>query len=133
MPLRVSLEWLKEYIELTEPAEQLAEALTLSGTEAVTLETKILKQLSFAIAAAADAKIDRRVAGLSAMIESLLRDQAGALKETRAFVESQAKVGRALVDDQDKLGSDMAAFLTACKDEAAQVMQTDAGEVGRYP
>jgi phenylalanyl-tRNA synthetase beta chain len=33
MPLRVSLDWLKEYIELPEPAEQLAESLTLSGTE----------------------------------------------------------------------------------------------------
>src|ERR1700736_1433556 len=33
MPLRVSLEWLKEYIELPEPPERLAEALTLSGTE----------------------------------------------------------------------------------------------------
>jgi phenylalanyl-tRNA synthetase beta chain len=33
VPLRVSLEWLKEYIELPEPPEQLAEALTLSGTE----------------------------------------------------------------------------------------------------
>ena len=33
MPLRASLEWLPEYIELPEPAEQLAEALTLSGTE----------------------------------------------------------------------------------------------------
>lgn len=33
MPLRASLEWLQEYIELPEPAEQLAESLTLSGTE----------------------------------------------------------------------------------------------------
>jgi phenylalanyl-tRNA synthetase beta chain len=33
VPLRASLEWLKEYIELPEPPEQLAEALTLSGTE----------------------------------------------------------------------------------------------------
>ena len=33
MPLRVSLEWLQDYIELPEPAEQLAESLTLSGTE----------------------------------------------------------------------------------------------------
>src|SRR4030081_994181 len=33
MPLRISMEWLKEYIELPEPPEQLAEALTLSGTE----------------------------------------------------------------------------------------------------
>jgi phenylalanyl-tRNA synthetase beta chain len=33
MPLRISLDWLKQYIELPEPPEQLAEALTLSGTE----------------------------------------------------------------------------------------------------
>src|SRR3981081_3998902 len=33
MPLRISMEWLKQYIELPEPPEQLAEALTLSGTE----------------------------------------------------------------------------------------------------
>ena len=33
MPIRISLDWLQQYIELPEPAEQLAEALTLSGTE----------------------------------------------------------------------------------------------------
>jgi phenylalanyl-tRNA synthetase beta chain len=33
MPLRVSLQWLSEYIELPEAPEQLAEVLTLSGTE----------------------------------------------------------------------------------------------------
>ncbi len=105
-------------------AEDARKAMLAS--EAVTLEAKILKQLSFAMSAAADAKIDRRVAGLAAMIESLLRDQTGALKLTRTFIESKAKVGSALVDGQDRLGSDMAAFLAACKDEAAQVMQTDA-------
>ncbi|MEA2645984.1 MAG: phenylalanyl-tRNA synthetase beta chain, partial [Chloroflexota bacterium] len=33
MPLKVSLEWLREYIELPEPVEELADMLTLSGTE----------------------------------------------------------------------------------------------------
>ncbi|HEV3232997.1 MAG TPA: phenylalanine--tRNA ligase subunit beta [Candidatus Dormibacteraeota bacterium] len=33
MTLRISMEWLQEYIELAEQAEELAEALTLSGTE----------------------------------------------------------------------------------------------------
>jgi hypothetical protein len=96
------------------------------ATEAVALESRILKQLTFAMAAASEAKIDRRVAGLSAMIETLLRDQGSALKQTLSFVESKAKVGRSLVDAQDRLGCDMAAFLTACKDEAAQAAQTDA-------
>ncbi|MFN2462462.1 MAG: phenylalanine--tRNA ligase subunit beta [Candidatus Dormibacteria bacterium] len=33
MPLRISMEWLREYIELPERAEDLADRLTLSGTE----------------------------------------------------------------------------------------------------
>src|SRR5205814_341261 len=33
MPLRISLEWLADLIDLKEPPEQLAEMLTLSGTE----------------------------------------------------------------------------------------------------
>ena len=107
------------------PAADAARKATLA-TEAVSLEGKILKQLSFAMAAAGEAKIDRRVAGLSAMIESMLRDQSGALTQTRTFSDTKAKVGRSLVDMQDRLGGDMAAFLTACKDEAAQASQTDA-------
>jgi hypothetical protein len=96
------------------------------AAESAALETRILKQLSFALAAASNAKIDRHVSALSAMIEALLRDQGSALTQTRAFVESKAKVGRPLVDAQDRVGGDMAAFLSACKDEAAQAAQTDA-------
>ncbi|GAC1333847.1 MAG: phenylalanine--tRNA ligase subunit beta [Candidatus Dormibacteria bacterium] len=33
MPLRISMDWLRDYIELPEPAEDLADRLTLSGTE----------------------------------------------------------------------------------------------------
>ncbi len=33
MPLRLSMEWLQEYIELPEKPEEVADALTLSGTE----------------------------------------------------------------------------------------------------
>ncbi len=96
------------------------------AVESVALQGKILKQLSFAVAAAGTAQIDRRVAGLSAMLESLVRDQGGALEQTKSFVESKAKVGRPLIDAQDRLGTDMATFLTAAKDEAAQALQTDA-------
>jgi hypothetical protein len=100
------------------------------ATEALALEGKILRQLSFAMDAVGDAKLDRRVAGLSAMLESLLRDQGNALKQTRTVIEGKVKVGRALVDAQDRLGGDMAAFLAACKEEAAQAAQTDAALAG---
>ena len=106
------------------PDAEAARKGTLAA-EAVDLESKILKQLSFAMAAMGESKIDRSVSGLSAMIESMLRDQTGALKQTRAFADSKAKVGRTLVDAQDRLGGDMAAFLTSCKNEAEQAAQND--------
>ena len=112
-------------IPTTEEAKKPALA-----AEAVSLETKILRHLSFAISAAGEAKIERRVAGLSALLEALLRDQGSALKQTRAIAESKAKIGKQIVDAQDKIGGDMAAFLTACKEEAAQAAQTDAAMAG---
>ena len=112
-------------IPTTEEAKKPALA-----AEAVSLETKILRHLSFAISAAGEAKIERRVAGLSALLEALQRDQGSALKQTRAIAESKAKIGKQIVDAQDKIGGDMAAFLTACKEEAAQAAQTDAALAG---
>lgn len=94
--------------------------------EALSLEGKILRQLSFAVNAMSESKIDRRVSGIAAMIESLIRDQNSALEQTRPFAQSKAKVGRPLVDLQDKVGEDMNGFLSSCKDEAAQVGQNDA-------
>lgn len=94
--------------------------------DALTLEDKILRQLSFAAAAAGEAKIDRRVSGLSAMLESLIHDQSTTLEQTRLFSQSHAKVGKVLVDAQDKVGSDFDAFTNAAKDEAAQALQNDA-------
>jgi hypothetical protein len=106
------------------PAADEARKAKLAG-EAITLETAILKQLSFALTAMADAKIDRHVSGLSAALEALVRDQGGALAQTKTYLESKAKVGRPLVDAQDRVGTDMGAFLNACKDEAEQATQTD--------
>ena len=89
--------------------------------QALNLEGKILRQLSFAMNAVGEAKIERRVSGITAMIESLIHDQGSALDQTKPFAASQAKVGRPLVDAQDKIGEDMSAFTAACKEEAAQV------------
>ncbi|MEI6072299.1 MAG: hypothetical protein WCS31_10940 [Verrucomicrobiae bacterium] len=98
--------------------------------EAVDLESKILKLLSFAMSAVGESKIDRSVSGLGALLEALLRDQADALKQTRAFADSKAKVGRTLVDAQDRLGGDLAAFLASCKSEAVQAAQNDKALAG---
>lgn len=107
------------------PAAEASRKDAVAG-DALTFEVKILRQLTFAMNAAGEAKIDRRVAGISAMIEALIRDQGAALEQTNTFAKSQAKVAKPLVELQDKVGEDMNAFLAACKDEAAQVVQNDA-------
>jgi hypothetical protein len=107
------------------PAAETARKDAVAG-DALALEVKILHQLTFALNAAGEAKIERRVAGISAMIEALIREQTGALEQTNTFAKSQTKVPRPLVEQQDRIGEDMNALLTACKDEAAQVAQNDA-------
>ncbi len=111
------------------PAAEGARKETLAG-EAIALETTILRTLSSAVTAASDAKLDRHVDGLTALLEGLLRDQGNALQQTRALLESKAKAGKPLVDLQDKVGTDMASFLNACKEESAQAAQTDAALAG---
>ena len=107
------------------PAADDTRKQTLAA-DAVSLETKILKQLSFAVAAVDEAKIDRRVTGLAALLESLLKDQGAVLEQTKTLAQSKVKAGKSLVDSQDHVGGDMATFLASGKDEAAQAAQTDA-------
>lgn len=98
--------------------------------EAVALETTILKHLLSAVSASEEAKLERSVTGLSALLENLIRNQSSVLKQTLALLESKAKVSKQLVDAQDNLGTEMAGFLAACKEEAAQAAQTDAALAG---
>ncbi len=107
------------------PAAEAARKDAVAG-DALSLETKILRQLTTAMNAAGAAQIDRRVAGIAAMIEALIREQNSALEQTNSFIKSGAKVARPLVDAQDKLGEDMNAMLAATKAEAAQVVSNDA-------
>ncbi|MEO6739423.1 MAG: hypothetical protein ABIP20_04170, partial [Chthoniobacteraceae bacterium] len=107
------------------PAAEAARKDAVAG-DALALETKVLSQLTNAMNAAGEAKIDRRVAGITAMIEALIRDQGVALEQTNTFAKSNAKVAKPLVEQQDKVGEDMNVFLAACKEEAAQVVQNDA-------
>ena len=86
--------------------------------EAATLETKILRQLSFAPEAAEESKAERRISGLSALLGALISGQTGVLEQTRALVETRAKPGGPVVEAQDKLGEEMNSFLAACQKES---------------
>jgi hypothetical protein len=111
------------------PSADLKKKATLAK-EAVALETRILKHLTSAVNAQEEAKTERSVTGLSAMLGSLVRNQDTVLKQTLAVVESKAKAPKPLVDAQDGIGTEMTNFLSACAREAAQAAQGDAALAG---
>lgn len=102
-----------------------AELKRRHAKEALALQHKILDQLTRAEASFVQGRIDRQVAGIAAMLESLIRGQAEALKQTKDFVASKAEVGAVLVDAQDALAADLTALLTSCREEANSVRGND--------
>ena len=100
------------------------------AVEALTFETTILRHLSSAIPAATKTMLQQKVNGLSALLESILRNQIATLKQTSAAMESQSRPSTQLVDAQDKIATDMVSFLASCKEDAAQAAQTDPALAG---
>lgn len=95
------------------------------ATEAVTLENKILRALTHAESAAAQAKVERRLSGITAMLEALVRDQLSALEQTRQLTSSKAPAGKKLIDSQDALAEDLSALVSSCNEEAGSVKGHD--------
>jgi len=95
------------------------------GQNALLVQQKILKQLGYAKTEGASAAAERRVSALSGMLDSMVREQGTILKKTKAFQQSGAKIGLALVDAQDILPEDLTAFRDACKEEADAVRGND--------
>jgi hypothetical protein len=100
------------------------------ASEALTLETTILRHLSSALPAASKTILQQKVSGLSALLESILRNQIAILKQTSAVIESTARPSTQLIDAQDGVAKDMVSFVNSCKDEAAQAAQTDTALAG---
>jgi len=94
--------------------------------EALALEKSILSKLTRAESAFSESKIDRRVSGISALLESLIRGQDSTLKQTVAFAENEADVSDLLIDTQDDLAEDLTGFIESCREEANGVRGNDA-------
>lgn len=119
---------------------EMAEAVTiLSGlprapsnrrkqqaSRALVIEESILRQLTRAGSAASSAKVERRISGLTAMLQKLINGQADVLKQTRGVVAQNATAGTALVDAQDDLAADLTEFTAACRRESGEVEANDA-------
>ena len=102
-----------------------AEEQPSRAAAALGLQQRILRKLTYAETAAAEAGMERRMSGLSAMLHAMIREQTGVLKTTRGYVQNNAPVGIALVDTQDALAEDLTAFVDACGEEADAVRGND--------
>jgi len=90
------------------------------------LENSILRQLTVANEAVAQAKVDRRVSGISAMLAKMVRDQEDVQKTSARIVKDMGEVHPSLVDAQDRLAGDLSEFTQSCVAESAEVRANDA-------
>jgi len=96
------------------------------ASRALVIEESILRQLTRAGSAASNAKVERRISGITAMLQKLINGQADVLKQTRGVVTQSTTPGTALVDAQDDLAADLTEFATACRRESGEVQANDA-------
>lgn len=89
------------------------------------LQTSILRQLTAADLAMGNAKVDRRVSGISAVLGKLVKDQKEILKKTESANQDEQDISSDLVDAQDDLASDLSEFIQICQSEAAEVRAND--------
>ena len=99
--------------------------LDVRSGSALSVQEKILRQLTYADNAVADSRIERRLSGLSAMLLAMIREQGTALKRTREVAGTGAEVGASLVDAQDALAEDLTAFAAACEGESEEIGSND--------
>jgi len=92
-------------------------------SEALTLQSRILRQLQAASLASEKAQIDRRKSGIVAMLHALLEGQSAILEQAAG---AAGAAGRRLANRQDRLSEDVGLFELACEREAAGVRANDA-------
>ncbi len=90
-----------------------------------TTQEKILRQLTFAELAVAKAKIETRNAFLTAMLDTLVKNEQKIIKATSQCVSQGLAVAETLVSEQDSLGSDVTAFMKATLTEAESMRGDD--------
>ena len=93
---------------------------------AVSMEEKILRQLSLTDGAAADARVDRRLTALSSMLADMIKRQLGLIKDTQSCVDQKTQPGKPMIEGQDALAVDVTEFVQTCRTESAAVAGTDA-------
>lgn len=126
----------------TELADVISELLGLStareesekprrAARALSMEEKILRQLTFAETAATQSRVDGQNRALAGILDGIIVRQDKTLRATTQYDATPGtKVAESLVNEQDSLGSDVNEFIKACRAAAEAITgeeKTDAG------
>lgn len=98
-----------------------ADKRSLLATQAVVLETQILRVLTAANDTYARIESHRQVSGILALLDALVAGQEEILKSVRA-----GATGSAIANKQDKLAGDVSDFIQAARAEVRRVERSDA-------
>lgn len=119
--------------EMVEAVKQLARASETDGkereqfaTRSIELEDKILRELTAADVTADKSQFQKKLSGLLALLQALVKGETKVLADTKQAIAQKAPVGKAVVDKQDSLASDLSEFVTQCRNEAPALKQQDA-------
>ncbi|MEM7391421.1 MAG: hypothetical protein AAF492_03655, partial [Verrucomicrobiota bacterium] len=123
---KVYLNEMQEVIPLLAGIPNTAEAQRPARAEqAITMEEKILRQLTLADSAAARSKVKRRVSAVANMLTQLIKHQTDVMKKSTYNADNKTEVGEELIDRQDDLAMDLTDFIKACKAESSAVKAND--------
>ena len=101
------------------PAVKDADEKVKQAKRAMTMEEKILRQLTFAEESAKQALDSGMSSSLAGMLEGIVVRQDKIIKTTTQCSTQNVAVATSVVADQDSLGSEVAAFIKACRADAS--------------
>jgi hypothetical protein len=95
---------------------------------ALSMEEKILRQLTFAEESAKKVQEANKNSSLIGILDGIITGQADIIKTTLKCAAQNVAVAPAIVTHQDKLSSELIAFIKACRAEASSGQGEDKGQ-----
>jgi len=113
-----------DILERTPGAENVEKKTDLSQ-RAIMLEKRILRGLTRVDAGIETVKQNREVTGLLSALDLLVKDQETTLETTKSLLSSPNQIGQPLIQKQDRLASDLTAFVQTCRKESVTMTASD--------
>jgi len=95
------------------------------AARALSMEEKILRQLTFAEEAAKQAVLESQACALTGILDGIIVREDKIIKATDRCATQGVAVVSSMTDEQDGLGSDVAEFIKACRASAAALTGDD--------